>query len=279
MKSKPEELYLNLLKKTLTFTLWPEPPIDLEKYNYSLNPIKRNFYSLIVWVLNKAGFTLCKKRKITESQRLEGKLFPPGYGDTMIGIKRLENLQDCIESVIYDDVEGDFIETGVWRGGACIFMQAILASYGIENRKVIMADSFEGLPKPDTENWPKDKHDKNYTYQFLAVSQEEVENNFKKYGLLDDKVIFLKGFFKDTLPNAPVDQLAILRLDGDMYESTMVALESLYPKLSVGGFCIIDDFSLKGAKAAVEDYRQKFNIDEEIQEIDWTGVYWRKMKI
>jgi len=276
MEFKPELQYLNLLKKALSFSLWPEPPIDFEKYNYSLNPIKRSFFSILAKFASMLGFTLCKKRTITESQRHQGEVWPPGYGDTMIGIKRLDNIQYCVEKVINEDIEGDFIETGVWRGGACIFMRAILAVYGVENRKVILADSFEGLPKPDITKWPKDKNDRNFSYNFLAVSQQDVENNFIKYDLLDDKVVFLKGFFKDTLPNADIDKLAILRLDADMYESTMIALENLYPKLSKGGFCIIDDYSLKGARAAVDDYRLKNHINEELLEIDWTGVYWRK---
>jgi hypothetical protein len=78
----------------------------------------------------------------------------------------------------------------------------------------------------------------------LAVSRDEVENNFRKYSLLDDKVVFLQGWFKDTLPNAPIEKLCVLRLDGDMYGSTIEALLNLYPRLSKGGFCIIDDYAL-----------------------------------
>lgn len=218
---------------------------------------------------------LVHRRSITEDQRVEGRIWP-GYADTMIGLKRLDNLQYCIEKVIEEGVEGDLIETGVWRGGACIFMRAVLAAYGIEDRKVFVADSFEGLPPPDPDKWPADRGDTHYRERFLAVSQTDVMNNFKKYGLLDEKVIFLKGYFADTLPAAPIEKLAILRLDGDMYGSTMEVLDNLYPKLSRGGFCIIDDYSLKGCKAAVDDYRSKHNIDTEMIRIDWTGVYWRK---
>lgn len=200
----------------------------------------------------------------------------PGYADTMIGLKRLDNLQDCIETVLGDGVEGDLIETGVWRGGACIFMRAVLAAYGVENRKIYVADSFEGLPEPDTGAFPVDKGDRHHIHTYLAVSKEEVENNFRKYNLLDDQVIFIKGWFKDTLPQAPIEKLSILRLDGDMYESTMESLENLYPKLSNGGYCIVDDYALPRCKAAVDDYREKHAIDSELKEIDWTGIYWRK---
>jgi len=275
MTPKPEALYLDLIKKTLSFTLWPEPPIPLETFKYSRPPVKRYLISLVSWILRHKNIQLVQHRRYAEDQRVEGKIWP-GYADTMIGVKRLDNLQLCIEKVIEEGVEGDLIETGVWRGGACIFMCAVLAAYGIEDRKVFVADSFEGLPRPDPDKWPADRRDTFFTGGFLAVSQNEVENNFRKYGLLDDKVIFLEGYFKDTLPNAPIKKLAILRLDGNMYGSTMDALDSLYPKLSKGGFCIIDDYALQGCKAAVDDYRSKHKIDSDITKIDWTGRYWRK---
>ncbi len=215
------------------------------------------------------------KRDFSMTERIEGRVWP-GYADTMIGLKRLDNLQSCIETVLNEEVEGDLIEAGVWRGGACIFMRAVLAAYGVEDRKVFVADSFEGPPQPDTEKHPADEGDKHHAHIYFAVSKEEVEENFRKYALLDDQVIFLKGWFKDTLPYAHIEKLAILRLDGDMYSSTMDSLENLYPKLSSGGFCIIDDYALFGCKLAVDDYRAKHAIDSEMKAIDWTGRYWKK---
>ncbi len=98
----------------------------------------------------------------------------------------------------------------------------------------------------------------------------------ERYGLLDAQVRFLEGWFRDTLPNAPIEQLAILRLDGDMYQSTMEALQPLYPKLSRRGYIIIDDYTLPGCRAAVDDYRRERGISEEIIQIDGSGVYWQK---
>jgi len=113
--------------------------------------------------------------------------------------------------------------------------------------------------------------------KILDGSVKQVKNNFSKYGLLDDNVKFLKGWFKDTLPVAPINKLALLRLDGDMYESTMDGLVNLYPKLSKGGYIIVDDWgAVEGCKLAVLDYRKKHGITEEIITIDWTGVYWKK---
>ena len=96
--------------------------------------------------------------------------------------------------------------------------------------------------------------------------------------MLDDRVKFLVGWFKDTLPSAPIDKLAVMRLDGDMYESTVQAIENLYPKLSVGGFCIVDDYVLfpDQAQKAVHDYRAAHGITDEILDIDGSGAYWRK---
>lgn len=274
MNSKPEQLYLDLMKKTLSFTIWPEPPVPLLSFNSSRRPLKRFLVAAISKLLNLGELQLVHEPKYTEQQRRDGHIWP-GYAHTMVGLKRLDNLQHCVETVIKDNVPGDLIETGVWRGGSCIFMKAVLSAYGESNRKIFVADSFEGLPKPD-EKYAADKGDKHHIHSFLAVSKEQVQENFRKYGLLDDKVEFLKGWFKDTLPTAPIKQLAIMRLDGDMYASTIDALENLYPKLSPGGFCIIDDYALPCCKSAVSDFRAKYQITEEIKEIDWSGVYWRK---
>jgi hypothetical protein len=275
MANTPEELYLDLMKRALSFALWQEPPIPIERANYRRPRAKRFLITAVSRLLRSRNLELVQHRELAADERTDGKVWP-GYADTMIGLRRLDNLQLCIETVIKDQVEGDLIETGVWRGGACILMRAVLAAYGIEDRRVFVADSFEGLPEPDSEKWPADRDSMFHINPYLAVSQAEVESNFRKYGLLDDKVMFLVGWFEDTLPSAPIDKLAVLRLDGDMYGSTMDALSSLYPKLSQGGFCIIDDYALSGCRRAVDDYRAQHQIQSEIQEVDWTGRYWRK---
>ena len=267
----PAELYLDLMKKTLSFALWSEPlkPVEL-----SQRPLQRTTVSLLSRVLARRGWQLATRREVTEKEREEGRVWP-GYADTMIGMKRLDNLQACIETVLHDRIAGDLIETGVWRGGACIFMRAVLAAHEIPDRKVFVADSFEGLPKPSL---TADAGDIHHTYRFLAVSQQEVEENFRRYGLLDDRVVFLKGWFKDTLPTAPITALSILRLDGDMYESTLDGLSNLYPKLSPGGFCIVDDYGLAGCEKAVNEYRHTHGIAATLQQIDSSrAVFWRKI--
>jgi O-methyltransferase len=159
-------------------------------------------------------------------------------------------------------------------------MRGVLKAYRDTTRSVWVADSFQGLPRPDPEEYAADFRDPHHAATSLAVSLEEVRGNFSKYDLLDDKVRFLPGWFRDTLPSAPIDKLAILRLDGDMYESTMVALRYLYPKLSLGGFAIVDDYGNDRlpCKKAVDDFRALHGITEEIERIDWTGIFWRRLR-
>jgi hypothetical protein len=197
----------------------------------------------------------------------------PSKALSMIGLKRMNSLQECIEKVISENIEGDFIETGVWRGGACIFMQAVLKAYQQDNvRDVYVADSFEGLPKPILE----DDLDLS-NYDVLAVSLDEVKNNFRRYDLLDDNVKFIKGYFEDTMSSLK-GKWSILRLDGDMYSSTKVVLDNLYQDLSIGGFVIIDDYNcFKQCKSAVNDFRKEHNITEKLIKInDRKSAYWRK---
>jgi O-methyltransferase len=201
----------------------------------------------------------------------------PSRAHTMIGIPRLDNIRNCVEEVLQNGVQGDLIEAGAWRGGASIFMRGILKAYGVTDRRVWVADSFAGLPPADRVRYPKESTAEFHRYKDLAVSLDEVRRNFERYGLLDDQVQFIKGWFRDTLPAAPIDQLAVMRLDGDMYESTMDTLVHLYPKLSPGGFVIIDDYNMvKACDAAVEDFRREEGITSELSLIPVSGAFWRK---
>ncbi len=202
----------------------------------------------------------------------------PAHALTMIGSRRMTNLRTLIETILAEDIPGDFIETGVWRGGACIMMRAILYAHGVTDRRVWVADSFAGLPAPNELQYPADSGSDFHIYEQLAISLEEVQKNFRSFGLLDEQTKFLKGWFKDTLPTVPAERLALLRLDGDMYESTMDALVSLYPRLSDRGYVIIDDYHVVPAcKAAVDDYCNSIGIHPDVVEIDGVGVYWRKL--
>lgn len=266
-------LYLDLLKKCLTHYLWDEE-IRLVGVRPGLPFRERTLVKVANKVLASTKYEVAEPTRVDLVLRENGGDWPL-QAHTMIGLKRLNNLQACIAGVLENDVPGDLIETGVWRGGATIFMRAILKTYGITNRTVWVADSFRGLPQPDEEHYPADSGAIYHTYDALRCSLENVKENFAKYGMLDDQVHFLEGWFKDTLPNAPIKQLAVMRLDGDMYESTMDALVNLFPKLSVGGFVIIDDFLLQGCREAVYDFRAANHIANEIKDVDGTCAYWQ----
>ncbi len=288
------ELYLDLLKKSLTRMLFANAadgarrsPFGARALTWSIRRVGVPAYMAVVRRLPAAHRvaapierTLRRFVAVDPHERSEGRDWPAD-AETMIGLARLDNLQRCIEDVLRDGVPGDLIETGVWRGGATIFMRAVLAAYGDPARVVWVADSFAGLPKPDPLKTPQDAGDTQWAFSAeLAVPLDAVKANFARYGLLDDRVRFLVGWFKDTLPAAPIERLAVMRLDGDMYESTMDALEALYPKLSPGGYVIIDDFgALENCRAAVRDFRARYGIEDPIEQIDWTGVYWRRSSV
>jgi hypothetical protein len=243
------ELYLDLLERIVTNTIYCDPA----------QPNK--------WIPGD-GFDY--------NARVNGTDWPL-TAHTMIGLKRVRNLRSILTEVMEEGIPGDFIETGVWRGGACIFARGFFKAYEQDDRCVWLADSFEGIPDTSKSGHVLDQqmslHESN---QVLAVSEEEVKENFRKYGLLDAQVKFLPGWFKDTLPRAKISQLAVIRLDGDLYESTRDALESLYPKLSAGGYVIVDDYIIPACKQAVSDFRKRYGIDEILVKIDDHSSYWKK---
>jgi O-methyltransferase len=243
-----KEAYLNLLKRTLLDDVYGS--VDLRSTN---KPTAEAIAAGSYW---------------------------PGRAHTMIGERRLDNIRQCVESVLSAQVPGDLLEAGVWRGGATIFMRGVLKAHGVTDRKVWAADSFQGLPPPDP-RYPADEGATFHELSFLAVPAQEVEQNFRSYGLWDDQVMLLPGFFEDSLPAAPIERLAVLRLDGDMYSSTIHVLNTLYDKLSIGGFVIIDDYKIKSCRGAVHDFRNARGISAPMILIDpinaaHPSVYWQK---
>ncbi len=216
------------------------------------------------------------RTRLAETERELG-IDWPAHAETMSGLRRLDNVQECLVDVLTRGVAGDAIEAGVWRGGTSIFMRAILAAYGDRDRRVWAADSFQGLPKPDPVKYPADARVDYTRFPELSVGLQQVRANFARYGLLDDRVEFLPGWFRDTLASAPIDRLSLIRLDGDLYESTIDALDALYLKLTPGGYCIIDDYgAIDACRRAVDDFRRAHGIEDAMIPVDWTGVYWQR---
>lgn len=265
------EAYLRLLADSLCGLLYQDKSLGV--FSKDEEGEEQNFFVADVHLTFREGGSFDK------AAREEG-LDWPSAAFTGIGKKRLANIRFCVESVLADDIPGDLIETGVYRGGACIFMKGVLKAHGVTDRRVWLADSFRGF-NPDPERYPLDRdfvelHSKVARYPHQQASPAIVKETFRRYELLDDGVKFLVGWFKDTLPDAPIDKLAVVRLDGDMYSSTTEALTYLYPKLSTGGYLIVDDYFLTACRTAVHDFREAHGIHDEIKRIDWTGVYWRK---
>ena len=274
-------LYLDLMKRCLTNWIYGDEETIV------ISP-KRNFFKqMIVKFFRSFGLYLVRKRMFQEELRRMGRDWEDGFGypqaHTMIGLRRLDNIQFCMEDILQNKIPGDFIECGVWRGGAIIFMRAVLKAHGINDRTVWGADSFQGFPSSlkTTDVLDKDFMDSYFSKDsanLITVPVAKVKSNFERYGLLDDQVRFLEGWFKDTLPSAPVQNLALLRLDGDLYESTMDALVHLYPKLSVGGYVIVDDFCLPSCRQAVLSFREEHKIEDPMVEIDRDSVYWKRLQ-
>lgn len=246
------DLYLDLLKKVLTGTLSREEP------------------------------------DIDDPRFLKGFIdhYITGDAYTMVPRVRLDNLQACIADVVERQVPGDVIETGVWRGGTTIFMRGMLKALGCTDRRVWVADSFRGLPEPDAGRFPAEARAHASTamtkvYKRFAVSRADVEANFTVFGLLDEQVRFLEGWFKDTLPAAPIERLAVIRLDGDYYQSTMDALTSLYDKLSPGGYVVVDDYGedmWTHCRKAVDDFRRTRGLTGELTRVDSKCYYWQRAR-
>ena len=246
------DLYLDLLKKSITDTLYEaEPDAEAGGSRYIADFLKH---------------------------------YMKGRAVSMLPMARLDQLQRCVEDVIRRGVPGDLMEAGVWRGGAAILMRGILKAHGVTDRCVWAADSFEGLPEPDGACFPKEAAAHHGPvmrdgFEHFAVGLDAVKANFARFGLLDPQVRFLPGWFKDTLPMAPIGRLAVLRLDGDYHESTRDCLENLYDKLAVGGYLIVDDYGedeWTHCRAAVDGFRSARGIADAMVQVDRRCWSWQR---
>jgi O-methyltransferase len=308
------DLYLDLLKRALLNLIYEDRSFPQRLEEDALNGRESVFTRAAAGVLYAAGRrelfrglsrytrtlmppSLRKLSAYDREKRLAGLDFPE-QAHTMIGMRRLDNVQALLERLLEDGVPGDVIETGVWRGGSTIFMRGVLKVHGVTDRVVWVADSFEGMPKPGQRGMERSFSSDEQAGVWrtmirrhpLAVmvmaarlrvgtSYEEVRANFERYGLLDDQVRFLHGWFSNTLPTAPISQLALMRLDGDLYDSTYDALRWLYPKLAPGGYVIVDDYgAFSECRRAVHDYLDASGESIDLEHVDEHVVYWRRLR-
>ena len=278
MKKSIEDLYLKLIEDTILSKIHPFTYADF-KYN-SKNILKNFIKFIIIKLFNKNSQRLVLKRNIKDNE-IENGLIRASNSYSMIGKKRLVNIKTLINSIIHEKIEGDLIEAGIWKGGVLIYMRACLKVHNDE-RNVFGADSFMGLPEVDDVNFPDDKIYKKILKKgpdmSLIVDKKNVVDNLEIFNFNDDKTILLEGWFENTLKDSKIKKLALLRIDGDMYKSTYEVLDLLYEKVSKNGYIVVDDYGLKSqaCKKAVDDFRNKHNITNKINYIDWSGIYWKK---
>ena len=216
------------------------------------------------------------ERDFHAKRRTEGRDSPaPERAQTMIGLKRLDNLQACVETVLSEGIPGDLIEAGVWRGGAAIFLRSVLKAHGDRDRIVWVADSFAGYRPAELRLEANHSSDPHFATGEPAVAIDTVMDNFQKYGLLDGQVRFVKGFFNDALPSAGIGELALVHLSTATYPSTMDSLMELVPKVVPGGFVVVDHYAASGCRRAVGEFRRSQNMSDALIQVDWSGVYWR----
>lgn len=218
-----------------------------------------------------------KKVEFNASLRENG-LDWPLYGLTMVGYKRLTNLENLLRETSLNRIKGDFVECGVWRGGSSVFAKAVWDAYNEHSRRIHLVDSFNGLPKAtqgnDDNSWNR--------MTYLKVKEDDIRQSFAELRLLDDRVEFVKGYFRYSLPVLRKEmqsggrKIAILRMDGDMYESTMDILYNLYDLVSIGGCIIIDDFSIPVCRKAMDEFMRRHAMNPVYTSIDGSGAYFCK---
>lgn len=269
--------YLDLLRRALVNLIYPEHELRIELLESGHSPAELHARDRVLRDIRYQDGGRHFAALVAAKQ--DGSVWrgrPWRFSHTMVGMRRLEHLQWCAERVFEDGIDGDFLEAGVCQGGASILMRALQVAHGEPHRRTWLADSFEGLPVPSHEA------DANYDFSesrqpWLACSRDAVEDNFRTYDLMSAQVVFIPGWFRDTLPSAPVPKLAILRIDADLYDSTREVLTGLYDRVSPGGFVIIDDYdAFAPCRLAVREFRTERGITEPIRHIDRMAVYWRK---
>lgn len=268
--------YLDLLRRALVNLIYPEHELRIERLEAGAVPEDTRERDRLLRDIRYRDANDFAALFAAKQNGVVWRGKPWRFSHTMVGMRRLEHLQWCAERVFEDGVPGDFLEAGVCQGGASILLRALQVAYGQPQRRTWLADSFEGLPAPTHEA------DTNYDFSegqqpWLAFPRAAVEDNFRTYDLLSEEVVFLPGWFRDTLENAPVPALAILRLDADLYESTREVLVALYDRVSPGGFIVIDDYdAFTPCRTAVQEFRAQRGIAAPIRHIDRMAVYWRK---
>ncbi len=202
---------------------------------------------------------------------------------TMTSIERMYSLYNSVNYVLTNNIEGDFVECGVWRGGSSMLIAKMLINRNIENRKIFLYDTFEGMSEPteidktfigqDAKMLLDKGADNKEESVWCLATIDDVQNNLSLTSFNKNNIVYIKGKVEDTIPNyMPEGKISLLRLDTDWYESTKHELLNLYPLISKNGILIIDDYGhWEGCRNAVDEYFSSKKISHFTQRIDYTG--------
>lgn len=247
---------------------------------------------IINYVLRKFGYSLVRTNRDQQLiSNIPDDMLEPEFHDlynfckpyTMTSIERMYALYKSIVYILDKNINGDFVECGVWRGGSAMLIAKMFVERKITNRKIILFDTFEGMSEPSqfdidtsgqlaTEALKQSIHQKETSVWCLA-DITDVQNNMNQTGFSNDLIVYIKGKVEDTIPERlPTKQIALLRLDTDWYESTKHELIYLYPLLQRTGILIIDDYGhWQGCRKAVDEYLAESNVTLMLNRIDYTG--------
>ena len=201
---------------------------------------------------------------------------------TMTNAERIFSLIQSVRYVVKNNIPGDIVECGVWRGGSMMATAKTLLQLNNKEKQLYLFDTFEGMTKPEkidvsqsnliaSEEFNNTKVDSDSS-TWCRASLEDVKSNLFSIGYDKEKIHFIKGKVENTLPSDEIKTISILRLDTDWYKSTKHELIHLFPKISKGGVLIIDDYGFwQGAKKAVDEYISENNIQILLNRIDNTG--------
>ena len=201
---------------------------------------------------------------------------------TMTSVERMYALYKGVEYIVKNNIPGDFVECGVWKGGSSMLIAKTLQKFGVNDRKLWMYDTYEGMVEPGEEDkdvsggkahdiWAKLKHEDKSGW--CVSSLDEVRSNLNLTGYPANHFNFIQGMVEDTIPiNIPSGNIALLRLDTDWYESTKHELEHMYPLLINKGVFIIDDYGhWVGAKKALDEYLLQTKQSLLLNYVDYTA--------
>jgi O-methyltransferase len=240
---------------------------------------------LLKTLVSAAGYEIKKKQSVQQEAGYEEfmEIYHQCGRYSMTGLEPMYALYKAVEYIARNNIKGDFIECGVWRGGSSMLIAKTLQKFESTHRSIYLFDTFEGMSAPTSDDISAlngtsaralldatagDKQSKIWCY----ASLDEVRNNMQSTGYHESKIFYVKGKVEDTMPSYSFSSpFALVRLDTDWYESTKVEMQVLYPQIVQGGILIIDDYGhWQGAKKAVDEYMGENKIPMLLNRIDYT---------